>query len=105
MKVEKVIGYAVSVSSTGEQYTITGNVNVEGNSLQNISSAVVKKTDTQEEVADFSWYGNLSVSFRVEMSDTESCSLVKDVKEYIGKAKAGAESGVFNPSTSEGEEA
>lgn len=49
MKVEKVIGYTVQVTSTGEQYTVTGtvtgNVNVEGMSLTNISAAMVKKTE------------------------------------------------------------
>ena len=104
MKVEKVIGYTVQVTSKGEQYTLTGNVNVEGMSLTNISAAVVKKTDTQEELADFSWYGTLNVNFRTEMSDTDTCNLIKAVKDYISSAKSSAESGEFgNSATSETE--
>ena len=98
MKVEKVIGYTVQVTSKGEQYTLTGNVNVEGMSLTNISAAVVKKTDTQEGLADFSWYGTLNINFRTEMSDTDTCNLIKAVKDYISSAKSSAESGEFgNP--------
>lgn len=100
MKVEKVIGYTVQVTSKGEQYTLTGNVNVEGMSLTNISAAVVKKTDTQDELADFSWYGTLNINFRKEMSDTDTCNLIKAVKDYISSAKSSAESGEFgNPAT------
>ena len=58
MKVEKVIGYTVQVTSKGEQYTLTGNVNVEGMSLTNISAAVVKKTDTQDAQHQFP-HGNV----------------------------------------------
>lgn len=104
MKVEKVIGYTVQVTSEGEQYTVTGNVNVEGMSLTNISAAMVKKTDTQEELADFSWYGTLNVNFRTEMSDTDTCNLIKAVKDYISSAKSSAESGEFgNPANAETE--
>lgn len=104
MKVEKVIGYTVQVTSTGEQYTVTGNVNVEGMSLTNITAAMVKKTDTQEELADFSWYGTLNINFRTEMSDTDTCNLIKAVKDYISSAKSSAESGEFgNPANAETE--
>lgn len=102
MKVEKVIGYTVQVTSTGEQYSITGNVNVEGMSLTSISAAMVKKTDTQEELADFSWYGTLNVNFRTELSDTDTCNLIMAVKGYISNAKSSAESGEFDNSATAG---
>lgn len=103
MKVEKLISYTVQVTSTGEQYSITGNVNVEGGSLTSITSAIVKNTDTQEELADFSWYGTLNVNFRRDMSDTDTCNLIKYVKEFISNAQAGAESGEFGNSASTSE--
>ena len=98
MKVEKNINYTVQVTSKSEQYTITGNVNVDNMNITGVSSAFVKETESQENVAEFSWYGGLNLNLFTEMSDTETFNLIKDIKTYINDAKTSAESGLFETS-------
>lgn len=104
MKVERFINYTVQVTSKSEQHTITGNVNVDNGNFMGVSSAFVKVTGSQENIAEFSWHGVMNLNFQKEMPDEEMCSVIKEMRRFISEARESAESGVFQASISETKE-
>ena len=86
LKVNKIVGFKSDVSAAGEKYTLTGNVNVSNDAMTNIENGIVKDTSGNQ-VASFSFYGNLNIAFNTSDS-TVMTAVITDIEAFIDSCKA-----------------
>jgi hypothetical protein len=90
VKVNKIVGFKSNVSAAGEKYNMTGNVNVDNGVMTNIDSGIVKDGDGKQ-VASFTYYGNLNISFNTSDS-TVMTAVITDIESFIDACKSDAAS-------------
>lgn len=92
MQTERIIDYTARVTNTGEKYSITGNVNVQGEKLNNIHDAVVCDMATGDDVASFSFYTSLNVVFN-EKNAEENSNILDEINVFIESAETSVSDG------------
>jgi hypothetical protein len=87
VKVNKMVGFKVSLTGTGTKYTVNANVSAENDNVTSVENGTVKDTDA--ELANFSGYGpgSLSINFKTS-DDTVMASILADVTAFISYCKS-----------------
>jgi hypothetical protein len=88
VKVNKIVGFKVSLTGTGIKYTVNANVSAENDNVTSVENGTVKDTDGTE-LANFSSYGSGSLSINFKTSDdTVMANILTDVTAFASYCKS-----------------